>query len=197
MNILKADENELATLNFSDLFTKILQCLNKSNSLFEIPDDHNRLLIDIDEIAYQVACKGVENPLGSSSHSARSATINFSHDYKDKFGEQVREIKDCLRQKLAATLADKTPQLSFDQHIESLITDLYKFKDNSQNLLSLTYPFSPQEGLKKQRLTVKTNNDTPLLRFHKLTIDIEKTKIFDEDLQASLKNHIDISFEEE
>lgn len=194
MNILRSNENELATLNFSDLFTKILQQLNKSQSLFEIPSDYNRLLINIDEVAYQVACEQVANPLGSSSHGARSATINFSHDYKDKFNEQIREIKDILKQKLAATLAEKKPQLSFKQYIDSLITDLSEFKGNSQ-ILGLTYPFSSQEGLEKHRLTVQEDVGNPLLRFHKLTIDIEKTKIFDEDLQASLKTYIDINFD--
>lgn len=195
LNTLKLDENELATLNFNDLFTKILQCLTKSNSTFDIPNDYNRLLINIDEVAYQVACGQVENPLGSSSHGARSATINFSHEYKDKFSEQVRQIREILKQQLVETLAKKKPQLSFEQYIDSLITELSKFKGNSQSL-GLTYPFSPQKNLHKQRLTVDNNTNNPLLRFHKLTIDVEKTKAFEENLQASLKNHIDITFED-
>ena len=197
MNTLRSDENELATLNFSDLFSKILQTLNKdNNNPFEIPDDFNRLLIDIDKIAYQVACLQVENPLGSSTHGARSATINFSHDYQNKFSEQVRQIRDVLNQNLAATLTKKKPQFSFDQYIDSLVTQLSTFKGNSQGL-GLTYPFSPQEGLKKQRLTVQESLGSPLLRFHKLTIDVKNTKNFEEHLQASLRNFIDINFSNE
>ena len=74
---------DLANVDYTDLLAKILLVLQKPNQeIFKLSDDNKRLRINIDQVATQVANLQVENPLGASANSVRSATVNISQVLK-------------------------------------------------------------------------------------------------------------------
>lgn len=194
MNIIRIGDNELVPLDYSDLLQKILTVLKnqQTKNPFAISQTADWLNIDIDEIAFQVAKLQIDNPLGSYSSNARSATVNFSPAYKELFSSQVQQIRDCLKQHIESSLAEQ-PNTSLEEYITSLITDLSTFHGQA-NKIGFTYNFDKYSGLQKQRLSLRHNQGTSLLKFHKLTIKVENSRQFQAELKASLNNFIDIQF---
>ncbi|MBE9212472.1 hypothetical protein IQ247_07055 [Plectonema cf. radiosum LEGE 06105] len=195
MNILQSGNNELVYVDYSDLLDKILQVLRnpQHENIFKISTCKQRLLININHVANQVAILAINSPLGASSNSAKTATVNFSPGFAEQFPVQIREIKDCLEDLLAFQVEQHS--LSIQQFIEDLTTDLQRFKGNSSSL-DFSYAFGSYNNLQKQRLTVLGKNEKgkELLRFHKLTISVQKTKEFDEQLRAGLEKYIKAEF---
>jgi uncharacterized membrane protein len=76
---LKEGSNNLVKLNYSDLLDKIIEVLDKDHSqkLFKVPEDGKRLLMNVDEIAYQVALLSIESPFLGNYYSTKCASINF------------------------------------------------------------------------------------------------------------------------
>ena len=187
MNIIVEGSNELISVDDSDLLEKILRVLQHQNP-FSISSDRNRLLIDIDSLASQVASLPVDNPLGASEHLARSATVNFSPGFRQRFPTQVQEIRDCLKARL-----ESEDQLNIEQYVSSLVTPLENFSGTA-NRLGFTYDFDRREqGLQKQKLSLERNrhSSNSLLKFHKLTIAVRNIGQFQQQLQKGLENHID------
>ena len=195
MNTLREGNNELALLDYSDLLDNILTVLQnqQTKNPFSISSDFNQLVIDIDQIAFQVATLQVENPLGAYGSNARSATVNFSPGSRDSFNNQVQQIRDCLRQHIESILAQREAKTTLEQYVASLITDLSAFKGITKGI-GLSYKFDKYEGLQKQRLSLRQNNGTVFLKCHKLTIKVENSRLFEEQLKASLNHYIDIQF---
>ena len=195
MNSLQSGNNELVSVDYSDLLDKILQVLKnpQHQNLFKISPDKQRLLIDINSVTNQVINLQINSPLGASSNSAKTATVNFSPGFAEKFPKQIQEIEACLQHLLASQVEQHS--LSIQQLVESLTTDLQDFKGNSSKL-DFTYPFRDYKNLQKQRLTVsrKSEKGKELLRFHKLTINVGKTKEFNEQLRAGLEKFIKAEF---
>ncbi len=197
VNTLAEGDNGLVRLDYSDLLTKILKLLQDRDTKnpFSLSKDGNRLLIELDEIAFQVASSTIENPLGISASSAKSASVNLSQGVKHFFINQVQQIRDSLKQYLASLFTQEGQDISLEDYVNSLATELKELTGESKNL-GFTYPFGkPNEGLQKQRLSVGKNaNNNCLLKFHKLTITVDNTSKFDEELQASLRNFINLKF---
>ena len=195
MNSLESGNNELVNVDYSDLLDKILQVLKspQHQNLFKISPDKQRLLISINNVANQVISLPINSPLGASSNSAKTATVNFSPGFAAKFPQQIKEINDCLQHLLTSQVEPHS--LSIQQVVENLTTDLESFKGNSSKL-DFSYPFSDYKNLQKQRLTVseKSEKGKELLRFHKLTISVQKTKEFSEQLRAGLEKYIKAEF---
>ena len=125
VNTLEEGGNGLVTLNYSDLLNKILTVLQEQQTKnpFNLSPDGNRLLIDIDEIAFRVASLGIGDPLGNAASSAKSATVNFSRGSRIHFVNQVQQIRDCLKQHLESRLSENGQSSSIEQYVESLATD--------------------------------------------------------------------------
>ncbi|MEA5594811.1 hypothetical protein [Rivularia sp. UHCC 0363] len=195
MNTLQSGNNELVFVDYSDLLDKILQVLNnpQHENIFKISPDRERLLIGINNVANQVASLPINSPLGASSNGAKTATVNFSPGFAEKFPEQIREINDRLQHLLTSQV--ERHSLSTQQFVENLATDLESFKGNSSSL-DFTYAFKDYHNLQKQRLTVfdKSEKGKELLRFHKLTISVQKTKEFNEQLRSGLEKYIKAEF---
>ncbi|GAB1541600.1 hypothetical protein NUACC21_42710 [Scytonema sp. NUACC21] len=190
MNILDIGK-DLVYLDYSDLLQKILHTLHKQQ-IFKISDDRNRLRIDIDTVANQVAALEVENPLGASSNSVRSATINISPGSQERFHKQIQEIRDSVKQSLQSVLGNSS---SIQEFVTNLVTDLENFKGEKHDL-GFTYPFKPFENLQKQRLTFnnKTAGSREILKFHKLTIAVQNIHAFKTQLEQGLENYINVNF---
>lgn len=198
MNTLRPGDNDLVPLDYSDLLEKILAVLQnqQTKNPFSISSNSNQLVIDIDEIAFQVAGEPIENPLRAYGSNARSATVNLSPGSKGSFNSQVKQIRDCLRQHIESILAQRKPKITLEQYVTSLITDLSTFHSQSNiSKIGFNYNFDKYEGLNKQRLSLRQNNSgNSLLKFNKLTIKVEKSRQFEEDLKISLNNFINFQF---
>jgi len=195
-NVLEQGDNELVPVDYSDLLQKILQSLRSRNP-FRIAENGQRLAIDVDTIASQVASLQVENPL-SSPKGVRSATINFAPGFQENFPKKIEEIRDCLQQLLASSLGENR---SIEEFVSGLFTPLESFQGNTTGL-GFTYAFNkPSPNLQKQKLCVSSNRpgSASLLKFHKLTITVGDTNKFAEYLREGLSNHIDnqVTFDSE
>ncbi|MEB3182407.1 MAG: hypothetical protein VKL59_25735 [Nostocaceae cyanobacterium] len=192
MNSLQDGGNDLAYVDYTNLLEKILLILNQEPKLFSISTDGNRLRIDIDKVANQVAGLQIENPLGVSANSVRSGTVNFSPGAKERFPKQIREIRSCVKKFLESALENNC---SVEQFVANLAPDLVSFKDNTPSL-DFTYPFSPYKGLQKQRLTFARQNydNQEILKVHKLTITVHNTRDFNKQLWDSLETYINLKF---
>ncbi len=184
---------DLANVDYTDLLAKILLVLQKPNQeIFKLYDDNKRLQINIDQVVTEVANMQVENPLGASANSVRSATVNISPGSEAKFRTQIHEIKDCVEKLLQSFLGDSK---SIEEFVSNLITDLQKFQGTKANL-DFTYPFPNYDNLQKQRLTFNKKNpeNRELLKVHKLTISVQKTRDFDAELRKGLEHYIRVKF---
>ncbi len=183
---------DLVYVDYTDLLGKILSVFQKQKKVFEISKDGKRLRIDIDSIAAEVATLQVENPLGASANTVRSATINISPGSQDKFYSQIRAIRDCVQKQLESSLEKSG---SSDKFISELITDLQKFKGETPSL-DFIYTFNSHHNLEKKRLTFdkRSLENRDLLKVHKLTISVQKTRDFDVQLRQGLENYINVKF---
>ncbi len=193
-NILEQGDSELVQLDYSDLLQIILQTLTEHN-IFQLSENRDRLLIDIDTVASQVAILPVQNPL-TSINGVRSASVNFTPGFRETFPRQIREIRDILTNLLTSTLGENR---SIEEFITSLITPLTAF-DRKSDKLGLSFDFNRESPyLQKQKLTLETNRpgSASLLKFHKLEISVQNISQFQQQLQQGLANHIDTIVESE
>lgn len=180
--------DDLIYLDYSDLLDKILQAIN-SHDIFKINNNGSQLFIDIDTIATYVASLRIENPLGTAGHSVKSATVNLSPGSQERFHQLVSKIKYYIKQQLESRLHDT----SLEQFISSLTTEIKNLQGKES--LNFTYPFQPYEGLQKQRLTFnKNDNGRQILKFHRLSITVQKIGDFTRQLEQGLERYIDFSF---
>ncbi|EGK86224.1 hypothetical protein D0A34_01770 [Microcoleus vaginatus PCC 9802] len=196
MNTLRTVEGDLVGVDCGDLLEKILEVLEKrqTQNPFSIHGNGDRLLIDIDTIAEEVAGLRVENPLGASERSVRTATVNFTPGFKERFPGQIIQIKKSLQALLDSAIKQHNQQLDIEQFVARLITDLPKLKSPSAKL-DFSYPFGKYSGLQKQRLSLHNNpNNKELLKFHKLTITVGNTGTFNTELKQGLENYIKSKF---
>lgn len=196
MNTLRTADGDLVAVDCGDLLDKILEVLEKpqTQNPFKIHGNGDRLLIDIDSIAEAVAGLGVENPLGASERGVRTATVNFTPGFKERFPSQITKIKNSLKARLESAIKQENQQLDIEQFVANLITDLQDFQSPSARL-DFSYPFGNYPGLQKQRLSIQKNpSSKELLKFHKLTITVSKTSTFNTELKQGLENYIKSQF---
>ncbi|MEG4442866.1 hypothetical protein QUB47_09800 [Microcoleus sp. AT9_B5] len=189
MNILRLNDSDLVPVDYGDLLDKILEILQSKNP-FNISDDRRRLIVDIDAIAADVAKMQVRTPLGSLERQADAATVNFPPEVEEHFGDGVRQIKECLLQKLEV----KLPQNTIKSFVASLISplDSPSFRGNGQEL-GFKYDFSTRHtSLEKEKLTLQSMaaGSHAALKLHKLTVTVRNTDIFEQELKQGLQNYI-------
>jgi len=189
VNILRLDDSDLVPVDYGDLLDKILEVLQTQNP-FNVSGDNCRLIVDIDSIAADVAKMQVRAPLGSVEHQAHSASVNFPQQVEAHFGNQVGQIRECLRQKLEV----KLPQNTIESFVASLISplDSPSFRGNGQEL-GFKYDFSTRHtSLEKEKLTLQSlaAGSHATLKLHKLTIAVRNTDIFEQQLKEGLENYI-------
>jgi len=141
-----------------------------------------------------VAGLPVENPLGASERSVRTATVNFTPGFQERFPGQITKIKNSLKALLESAIKQQNQQLNIEQFVASLITDLENLKSPTPKL-DFSYPFGNYSGLQKQRLSLHKNvSSKELLKFHKLTITVGNTGKFNAELKQGLENYIKSQF---
>jgi hypothetical protein len=190
VNILQQGDGDLVAVNYSDLLEKILRALRSENP-FRISGDRRKLLVDIDKLAASLATSAqVQNPL-ESSQGVRSASVNFSRGFREGFPGKVREIRECLREKLESALGETG---SIQELVASLITrDLQSFP-KTRGQLGFAYDFGKRyDDLVKQKLSLEFDRPggESLLKFHKLTIAVRNINEFQDNLRRGLENYIE------
>ncbi|MGB8688649.1 MAG: hypothetical protein WCD53_15110, partial [Microcoleus sp.] len=196
MNTLRTVDGDLVAVDCGDLLDKIIEVLGnpQTQNPFSIHGNCDRLLIDIDSIAEQVAGLPIENPLGASERGARTATVNFTPGFKERFPSQITKIKNSLKTRLESAIKQQNQQLNIEQFVASLTTDLQNLKSPAAKL-DFSYPFGNYSGLQKQRLSIDKNvSSKELLKFHKLTITVGNTGKFNAELKQGLENYIKSQF---
>ena len=198
VNSLRFGDDDLVPVDYGDLLDKILEVLQSQNP-FSVSSDRRRLVVDIDAAATQIASLQIQNPLGSFERQARTATVNFPAEVETKFGTQIRQIRDCLRQHLASTVGGNDPIADF---ISNLIEPLESpvFQGSGQEL-GFKYDFAKvSPTLAKKKLTLQRPNTvgtTAILKLHKLTIIVRDSDIFQQQLKEGLQNYINENAESE
>ena len=191
VNSLRLDDSDLVPVDYGDLLDKILEVL-QGNNPFSVSDDKRRLLIDIDAVANQIAISQVLPALGSFERQAHSATVNFPAQVETRFGSQIRQIREHLRQHLASVVGGD----GIENFVASLIEPLESpsFQGSGTDL-GFKYDFAkPSPTLAKKKLTLQRPNTvgtTAILKLHKLTIAVRDSDIFQQQLKEGLEHYID------
>jgi hypothetical protein len=189
---------DLANVDYTDLLTKICQSLEKTQ-IFRTNNHHQWLVVDINQIAGEIATSQVNSPLGNAQ-GVRAATLNFSPGSQERFPEQISKITELVQNNLTLYLSQN---LSLDRltFVTQLIADLETFRQPSGGQKSrkfdLTYNFPPYKQLQQQRLTVRNNDGkyAQLLKAHKVKISVDKPSNFTAHLLEGINNFIDIQLD--
>ena len=111
---LREDGNDLVKLNYSDFLGKVLEVLNSDTSqqLFKVSEDRKRLLMNVDELAYQVSQLSINYPLLDirKSYGTKCASINFIEGTEKTFSEQLHLIQAKIKELLENSLTRKNGQ---------------------------------------------------------------------------------------
>ncbi len=196
MNRLNWNDNDLVLVDYSDLLDQLVGVLQNPQLVnpFRLFSDRQKLQIDLDSIAAQVADLPINNPLGSSTPSTIVATINFTSSLAERFPVIVTQLKKLCQQLLESTINPQAEPDVVKDFIASLITELQSFQGKSQKL-DFTYPFPTYENLQKQQLSFSHQSDRQeVLKLHKLTITVDHTQTFNQQLQTGLTNYINLHF---
>ncbi|MEB3281058.1 MAG: hypothetical protein VKK42_19250 [Lyngbya sp.] len=187
-NIIEENQNQLSPLDYESILKNILKQL-QTNNPFQFSQTGDRLRIDLDQIAYEVATsKKLSSPLTSTS-GVRAASINFNST--EQFAQQIRQIAERLEEWLKIAVGEHQ---TVEAAITKLIRNLSTFKQ--RETVGFTYPFTSRDGLQKERLSLQRhrNGSDSLLKCHKLTLTVQEIEKFSPQLQKSLENHINSQF---
>lgn len=197
VNVLRADDNDLVKVDYSDLLNKILNVLRseQTKNPFRLASDRKQLVIDIDSIATQVAASSVHDPLGGSANYVRSATVNFGPGFWNRFPNQVDNIRTRFEELLESVILELPDNPSIREFVSNLLTSLTDFQGKSPKF-NFTYNFENSYTLRKQRLSVNKTADhsRDLLKFHKVTITVINSAEFNSELRDGLINYINVEF---
>lgn len=189
MNYLGSGDNKLVHVDYQDLLEKILQKIQQKNPFNELRPQSNRIIIKLDEIAYDLYRQSIEDPI-FTIHRSRSATLNFSPDFAEKFPGLVRQIRDRLRQHFHDRLN------AVDFNLNNFISPL---QQGNAEQLNFTYNFPSAESVPTAGLETRENgvgNDS-LLKFHKLTISVSQIHQFQEQMRQGLGNYLEEQLDDE
>ncbi|MGB3264938.1 MAG: hypothetical protein WBA89_13415 [Microcoleus sp.] len=200
-NELKEDKNELARLDYSDWLAKTIDELNQETgaAIFclkqDIPSGRFRLIIDIHCLAFQLAKNQELRPPLEPGEKAYKATINMVEKCRETFGEKIQEIKTALSNRLIeairkahASLPDReSSEVTIDELIESMLVPLASMPKQPS---LFAWQFPSMTGLSSQDLTLDYEVETPTIRSHKVTIEINSTTRFREFVVTGLENYV-------
>lgn len=198
VNEFREGSNNLAPVNYSSFLQHILRIL-PNYSLFQISSDRQRLIIQIDDLAKELATTpGVENPL-TSTKGVRTATINFAKSFSEEFPSQTWKIRSLLQQQFAGVIGQEE---TIQQFVDSLMVDNLSAlpKPDREKPLTLWQNFAQESpNQQTQELAIATNRpgSESALKLHKLTITVRQINQFQAELIQGIENYIDSEVESE
>ncbi|MDB9311968.1 hypothetical protein PN462_02555 [Spirulina sp. CS-785/01] len=180
MNIFELGGNELIPVDYESLLKFILQEIQQTNPFN--PLTPTRIIVKLDEVAWQVSRKQVANPI-SSSNIARSATLHFNETVEREFPSLIRRIRDGVR----GHFQERLNGVNFD--LRDFINPL---NQRTPNTLNFAYNF-PTTSSVTSGLETRENGvgSASLLKFHKVTISVRDINQFQEGMQRGVENHIE------
>ncbi len=194
MNILGIADSNLEPVDYSDILNKIIQQITQQQP-FKISKNKNHLIIDLETITEQLIKQNIANPI-SSKGIIKSATVNFNSNTQNIFNQQIRQIRDLLKDKLQELARDNNhPDINSLTH--SFIRTLQQI--NNQKF-DLYYNFPAIQNVKTSELETRVNENVgshSILKFHKLTISVRNINQFTQDLKQGLRNYIEEKLDQE
>lgn len=189
---LREDDDSLTKVDYIPLLNLIITQLQQSNP-FAFSDDGNRLKIDVDSIAYNIATSNQISLPASLQGIDRTVSINFSEQCDQQFADNIRIIRDKLRE----LLIENTPKnMELLTLIKKILTPLINWKNN--NSQGFNYPFYNVTGIDKHRLIIENEEKKPpsqsKLKLHRLTIKVSNIKQFEQELKDSLEKNLEKKF---
>ena len=178
MNRLEEMDHQFVPLDYKDLIERIRQRL-KEEPLFLYNPVDRKLYVMADKIARAICDEpGLKDPLRARGREASFATVYLKDD-KD-FASRIGALYEEVGEHLLRATDDPASALA------GLTRPLLSWKSKSQKI-GLRYPFTPQTNLAKQRLSIdKVEGTRPVLRFPKLTINVENGVAFEEQVVSAL-----------
>ncbi len=214
-NELKEDRNELARLDYSDWLAKTIDELNRETgaAIFclkqDIPSGRFRLIIDIHCLAFQLAKNQELRPPLEPGEKAYKATINMVEKCRETFGEKIQEIKTALSNRLIEAIRKvhcsepdeessepdeessepdgESSEVTIDELTESMLVPLASMPKQPS---LFAWQFPSMTGLSSQDLTLDYEVETPTIRSHKVTIEINSATRFREFVVTGLENYV-------
>ncbi len=189
-NTLREGSGDLPPVEYTQLLQQLASILRQQNP-FQLSSDKQRLIINIDNLANILASNpNLANPL-ASPRGVRTATVNFTPSCREKFPDLIRQIRDLLKQHLAAIVEGEA---NIPALVQSLtIDDLTSLTGAANSQLNLGYNFRKANRLQRQKLTIETNRpgSQSLLKLHKITITVANINQVSSQLEQGIRNHID------
>ncbi len=189
VNQLSGGNDGLQPVDYSYILQQISREIQGQN-LFTLSRDRRRLRMDIDGIATAVAkTPGLQNPL-TSANGVRSASVKFTERIKEQFSQQIQDIQDQLQQQLEETMG--SPE-AIAAMVAGLISDLSEYQGTARPF-GLNFNFvGSSPTLQKQKIRLENNRpgSESLLKFHKLTISVQKVDRFASDLKTAIATYIE------
>ncbi|MCC5899053.1 MAG: hypothetical protein JJU32_14215 [Phormidium sp. BM_Day4_Bin.17] len=183
MNTFELGEGLPFSVDYGELLEKILREL-RQEELFRVSQGgSDRLMVNVDAIAQAVAQQQIKNPI-FGDYSARSATLNLTVDFRDRFNSIIHN----LRQDVASQLQQQLDTTGFD--INDLLTPL---TEESWSRISFAREASNSTSVPIADLETRTQGrgGDSLLKFHKVTITVGEVNQFSERMEAGLNRYLD------
>ncbi len=177
-------DDSLPRVDYGEMLDRIVEAIANQPGLFRVSDDSERLLVNVEAIAHQIAHQNLTDPILGVDWRVRAATLNFSDSCAAQFPDKIRAIRQALLEQLQSSLNAKNLETS--TFLSSLLQDFSTFQ-NSQPSLDLSYPFTPYTELQKQRLQIQSPGS---IKFHKLTITVDSTDALNRNLPEELRRYI-------
>lgn len=189
---LREEDDSLTKVNYLSLLNLVIQQLQQSNS-FTFSPDSNRLKIDVDSIAYNIATSNQISFPANLQKIDRTVSINFSEECEQQFPNKIKKIQEKLRE----LLRESTPEdAQLRELFKEFLTPLNDWK-NLQNK-GFHYPFNNVTDIIKNRLIIENEEKKPpsqsKLKLHRLTIKVSNIKQFEQELKDSLENNLETKF---
>lgn len=183
MNTFELGESLPFQVDYGDLLGKILREL-RQQELFRVSQGRSdRLMVNVHAIAQAVAQQQIQDPIFGNK-SARSATLNLTVDFRDRFNEIIQN----LRREAANQLQQQLDTSEFE--INDLLTTL---GEESWSRISFAREASNSTSVPIADLETRTQGrgGDSLLKFHKVTITVGEVNQFSERMEAGLNHHLE------
>jgi len=187
MNILSEDNSQLACLDYRELLQAIVNILDTENP-FQWSGDKQRLNINIDAIAKNIAEKKLTSPL-IISHGMRSATLEEVIGSAKDTRNQIRQIEKKLIERLEISADGENAK----DKLKNLVKSLSRYKSDNRDKLSFRYQFPDNQNLiqKKSQILKQSEKNEELLKLNIVKVKVKGINEFTENLKNSIKQNID------
>lgn len=190
MSTLEVGLDNLSTVDYRNIFEAIAHVLKSNGKLFTIHD--TSVTFDVDKLADTVAQQFTssnrypfENKDGTSLATIHMATISQKEAFSDQFEHLIlQELRVAFEKALLQQKPEYSSIQAFIRRLPKPITAFSTPKLSNETKTGLKYELDKEHPFEKQRLHIqpKHSGNEPRLKGHKLTIQVQDIKNFDQQL---------------